>query len=107
MNDFLFHVRCDTNPLAQELEVVAKGDRNLSNSSQFTYIKHDPLKLSIDTQDISFRWDNLFCPHTLSILTVFHPKVNNVQKSNDFSPKTPGILAKTQFFGNSEILICW
>ena len=28
------------------------------------------------------------------------------QKLNDFSPKTQGILAKTQFFGKSEILIC-
>ena len=38
--------------------------------------------------------------------TVFTQKLNDVQKFNDFSPKTQGILAKTQFFGNSEILIC-
>ena len=36
----------------------------------------------------------------------FSQKLNNVQKLNDFSPKTQGILAKTQFFGKSEILIC-
>ena len=30
MTDFLFHKRCDTNLLAHELEVVAKGNQNLS-----------------------------------------------------------------------------